>query len=285
MRNPLNDLRRIASLLTAPFRSVDNEAAERSQLAVEELQTSKGLFGAEEIILNQLRPWLAGKKMLDIGVGTGRTVEFFAPLVDSYVGVDYAPRMIETCETNFGGRWSNARFSVADVRDLGEFEVGSFDLVLFSFNGIDCINHEDRLNALREIGRVCAPDGIFCFSSHNLNGLSLLYKLSNEERAGIKGRIRGTMRQVVLRSVNKPLRTLTSRDFAEVRDGALNFGIRNLYMKPAQLITDLRAAGFSIDEMYNFSGRSISPELVIENSDLIIYYVTRRTPAEPTDHS
>ena len=193
--------------------------------------------------------------------------------------------MIETCETTFGGRWSNARFSVADVRDLGEFEAGSFDLVLFSFNGIDCIGHQDRLNALREIGRVCAPNGIFCFSSHNLHGLGQLYKLNNEEKAGIKGRIRGTMRQILLRTENKPLRKLTSRDYAEVRDGALNFGIRNLYMKPALLITELRAPGFSVSEMYSFSGRSISPELVNDNSDLIIYYVTRRTPAEPDEHS
>ena len=195
---------------------MDNEAAERSQLAVEELQSSKGLFGAEKVILSQLRPWLQGKKMLDIGVGTGRTVEFFAPLVDSYVGVDYAPRMIETCEAHFGGRWSKARFAVADIRNLSEFEAGSFDLVLFSFNGIDCISHEDRLKALEEIDRVCAPDGIFCFSSHNLNGLGQLYKLNNEEKAGIKGRIRGTMRQLVLRSVNRPLRKLTPTDSAEV---------------------------------------------------------------------
>ena len=222
--------------------------------------------------------------MLDIGVGTGRTVEFFAPLVDSYVGVDYAPRMIETCETNFGERWTNVRFSVADVRDLSEFEAGSFDLVLFSFNGIDCISHEDRLRALGEIGRVCAPDGTLCFSSHNLNGLGQLYKLNNEERAGVKGRIRGIMRQLVLRTVNKSLRKLKSTDYAEVRDGALNFGIRNLYMKPTQLITELRAAGFSVHEMYSFGGRPISPELVSENSDLIIYYVTRRTRAEPGQH-
>ena len=217
MQNPLNQLRRIAPLLTAPFRSVDNEAAERSQLAVEELQSSKGLFGAEKMILNQLRPWLPGQKMLDIGVGTGRTVEFFAPLVGSYVGVDYAPQMIDICETNFGGRWSKARFAVADVRNLSEFEAGSFDLVLFSFNGIDCISHEDRLKALEEIGRVCATDGIFCFSSHNLNGLGQLYKLNHEEKAGIKGRVRGTMRQLVLRSVNKPQRKLTAQDYAEVR--------------------------------------------------------------------
>ncbi|MBF0188289.1 MAG: methyltransferase domain-containing protein, partial [Magnetococcales bacterium] len=48
------------------------------------------------------------------------------------------------------------------------FETTSFDVVLFSFNGIDYIHpYSARLATLREIWRVLKPDGLFIFSTHN----------------------------------------------------------------------------------------------------------------------
>ena len=44
-------------------------------------------------------------------------------------------------------------FCVDDVRELSH-EDGSFNFVLFSFNGIDYMDQNDRLKALREIYHV-----------------------------------------------------------------------------------------------------------------------------------
>lgn len=124
----------------------------------------------ERSILEELRPKLAGARMLDIGVGAGRTAIHFAPLVRDYVGIDISPRMIAACRRRFAGTPWNSLFTVSDVRDLREFEPGSFDFVLFSFNGIDTVgDREERLAALREMRRVCRPGAHLCFSSSNLS--------------------------------------------------------------------------------------------------------------------
>src|SRR3954462_6564324 len=60
-------------------------------------------------------------------------------------------------------------FEHADARDLSHFESGQFDFILFSFNGIDFVNHIDRLRILKEIARVLDPGGVYAFSSHNLD--------------------------------------------------------------------------------------------------------------------
>jgi SAM-dependent methyltransferase len=55
-----------------------------------------------------------------------------------------------------------------DAADLGAFADGSFDVVVFSFNGIDCL-HPDRLRhaCLAEVARVLVADGTFVVSAHD----------------------------------------------------------------------------------------------------------------------
>ena len=127
------------------------------------------LLAPEQTILEALAPSLASARMLDVGVGAGRTTLHFAPLAGEYVGIDISPDMIEACRTRFDDASWNATFAVADARDLGRFESGSFDFVLFSFNGLDTVGgRSDRMAALGEIHRVCRSGGGFCFSSSNL---------------------------------------------------------------------------------------------------------------------
>ena len=123
----------------------------------------------EAEILQELRDDLPNFRMLDIGVGAGRTTQHFAEVVREYVGIDYSTAMIEVCKTKF----PQYRLEVADARDLSMFENGYFDFVLFSFNGIDAVGHDDRLIIMREIRRVLRKGGYFCFSSLNLNSRRL----------------------------------------------------------------------------------------------------------------
>lgn len=58
-------------------------------------------------------------------------------------------------------------FVICEGRDLSQFRTASFDLILFSFNGIDYLSHAGRLKALTEIRRVLAIGGVFVFSSDN----------------------------------------------------------------------------------------------------------------------
>ena len=73
--------------------------------------------------------------------------------------------MIERCRR----RYPAVNFEVLDARDLSSFSAARFDFVLFSNNGIDAVDHQGRLDALKEVRRVPSDAGLFVFSSHNRN--------------------------------------------------------------------------------------------------------------------
>ena len=91
------------------------------------------LLDSERAILDAHADDLHGKSILDLGMGTGRTTEYLLRLSRDYVGVDYSPAMSEYCRSRFPG----VDFRCGDAADLSPFADGSFDVVVFSFNGID----------------------------------------------------------------------------------------------------------------------------------------------------
>ena len=121
------------------------------------------LHKPEETILHDLKDKLPNMKMLDIGVGAGRTTHYFAHLTKEYVGIDYSKTMIKVCRERFQKYPIRISFEVADAKSLKSYQDSHFDFVLFSFNGIDYMSHEDRLIALQEIRRVTKKSGSFAF--------------------------------------------------------------------------------------------------------------------------
>ena len=103
---------------------------------------------------------------LDLGIGAGRTTAILAPLARHYVGVDYAPGMVTDCRTRFA-HLPRTTFLEADAAALDTLQSATFDLVLFSYNGLDYVAHPHRLRILHEIRRLLAPGGCFVFSTHN----------------------------------------------------------------------------------------------------------------------
>lgn len=142
--------------------------------AVEQYAGRSSLLGGEEAILERLRPRLhGGATVLDVGVGGGRTTLHLAPLAGRYVGVDLSAGMVEECRRRFAGAaapaLSHAVFQTADARAMPEFADGSFDVVWFTYNGIDTVGGApEREQSLGELVRICAPGGVVAFSSHNI---------------------------------------------------------------------------------------------------------------------
>ena len=105
-----------------------------------------------------------GAAVLDLGVGGGRTTPHLLVRAGRYVGVDYSPEMIRLCREKFPG----VEFREADASNMPLLQDQSFDVIFFSFNGIDWLwPSEKRHSCIRECRRLLRPGGIFIFSSHN----------------------------------------------------------------------------------------------------------------------
>jgi SAM-dependent methyltransferase len=135
---------------------------------VEEYVGSKGwLDDGEEAAPQAVAPLIRSSRVLDIGVGTGRTVPLLALLTDDYVGVDFSDELVAQCRRNY----PNKDIRHGDARNLAAFRDESFDFVLFNYNGIDCVpDDRERQQILREVHRVLDGGGLFVFSSLNKDG-------------------------------------------------------------------------------------------------------------------
>ena len=277
------DLHRFAGTVISAVRAPNTQAYYQGRDAVDLFSQANALQAAERAIIERLGAWLVGRSMLDIGIGGGRTTSHFAPLVATYVGVDYSPAMIAACKARFGDEVDNVTLAVEDVRSLSSFETGSFDFVLFSFNGLDCIGHSDRLRALGELHRVCAPSGFVCFSSHNLGFLPSLYRLRLDPRTNLNHRARASLQLAVFRLLNQPRRALDQARYATVREPYANFRAETYYVMPSEQLAQLDRAGFSAVDVYGWDGRRIELAEVDHARDMCLYYLVARGSQSPHD--
>ena len=126
-----------------------------------------------------------GTTILDLGVGAGRTTPHLSSIASRYVGVDYSEEMIRACRTRF----PHLQFNVADATDLSQFADASFDAIVFSYNGLDCLPHEKREDCLRECHRILKPGGVYIFSTHNPRGLFLDWRWDRERLRRLANRV------------------------------------------------------------------------------------------------
>jgi SAM-dependent methyltransferase len=183
--------------------------------------------------------------------------------------------MIEACQRKFGDHptW---RFAYGDARDLRQFEDRSFDFVLFSYNGLDYVSHEDRLVALSEIARVCRPGGLFLFSTHNLRAASRLFRV----------RMRGGPIRLAKAVAGSALRCVVNRAYllnrrtphAILVDGAHDHRLRTHYIVPEAQIKEVEAAGFHTVRVFSVrNGEEIvDREALAANTEWWLYYLGTR---------
>lgn len=202
----------------------------------------RALQKPEETILNLVKGDLKDWRMLDIGIGLGRTTQHFAPLVKEYVGTDYSAGMIETYRKLHPESQPNTQIQLGDARRMPEFESGSFDFILFSFNGVDYLSHEDRIQAFTEIKRVGKKGGLFAFSSHNLHYIDQLYRVKIEK--SLRYSSYQCYRYVRLCLENGLPAKYRYADFAILNDGAHHFKLQTYYIKPLAQVEQLEQLGF-----------------------------------------
>jgi len=231
------------------------------------------LQNPEVMIIVKYREFISGKHVLDIGCGSGRTTAILKNLSSGYVGLDYSLEMVESCRKRFEG----VSFLHSDVRDLSEFKDGEFDCVMFSFNGLDSINHDDRLKGLREIRRVLKKKGIFIFSSHNRNhrfaisrpGIGILTTPCKQAGNIIK----------FLKSMRNHLRNKNQQVFKDqyaiINDVAHNYAMLTYYIDKVNQIKQLEDVGFETIDMYDTLGNMLFQDSDDQDSAWI-YYVAKK---------
>ncbi len=227
------------------------------------------LYGAEKVLLDELSAELPAAVFLDIGIGGGRTTFHIAPAVKQYVGVDYAEEMIKVCSAAFTA--ANTSFYTMDARDMRQFDNSTFDIILFSFNGIDYVDLDDRLAVIKEISRILKPGGTFIVSTHNSRKLASLYSFGYIKNpwAWLK-KIKTTLK---LRKVNGPMKAFANKDFFIIKDGAEDFGLEVAYIQPEFFISQMNENGFRLNCILQYNtGAEIKLEYVSRNTDPWIYY-------------
>ena len=224
-------------------------------------------------ILHSLRDQLRDMEMLDIGVGAGRSSVFFAPFVKRYVGVDIAEGMVKACRERFALLGTPAEFRVADAADLRDFADNSFDFVLFSFNGIDCLNATQREPCLREIRRVLRSGGRFVFSSHNQRVVESYYHPHSKKTAAERKKERERIARI--KANNDELATLLTQEQISFWDGeyADNPNLRHIYVRPEFQVRELERLGFAeIEVISQQTGRTLVGEDVRTTTEFWVYY-------------
>jgi len=251
--------------------TVDTQAIWKSPDVVRTYSRQHRLFAAEQTILGLLLDGLQTCRMLDLGVGAGRTPGHFAPRVKEYVGVDNSPAMVEICRRKFN-RHANATFLVGDARHL-DFADGRFDFLLFSFNGLDSMDQPDRERVFREMKRVLRNDGILCFSTHNTRGLQKIYSFQfhlDPRRLWWECK-----RHRLVQKVNGPASLFSDKEWFSIKDGAYEFRLSVIYVRPELQIRQLEEMGFRDVAVFSERGLALCEEEVRRNTDLWLYYLCK----------
>lgn len=120
----------------------------------------------------QRHEWV-GRRILDLGCGSGSSLRWLAERSYIVTGIDSSPQMLELARMHLDPTASRLNFSLheRDIRELGD-DLGGADLAL----GLDVMNELNSLRdleiAFREVHRVLNEERLFVFDMHTIQGLA-----------------------------------------------------------------------------------------------------------------
>ncbi len=214
------------------------------------------LTKAERSLFSQFAADYRGKRVLDIGVGAGRTTAALAALASEYFGIDYSAAMVKSCQHHFYDL-ANARFAQDDARELSTCADAAYDAAVFSFNGIDTMDMKGRKATLQAVRRVLKPGGVFLFSFHNSGYLDTLYRYNwPKNPARLMAAYR---RKKSLERINGDKEQYRNRDYFIIKDGGEDFRLDICYIRPSVQKAMLAEHGFEVTDAYeSLSGKKLA---------------------------
>ncbi len=231
------------------------------------------LQAPEVSILVKYKDAYYDKKILDIGCGAGRTSHYFRNFTHQYIGVDYSKPMVDFCKNQY----PDLAFEHCDARDLSRFDDGEFDFVMFSYNGIDYIGHDDRMQVLDEIQRVLKKGGVFVFSAHNRKYNHIILKPKLQLTLHPVRLLKNVVGYYKQEKNHKELisNEVHNKNFSILNDNGNNFGLLTYYIDRHNQTEQLTKKGFKLLEMFQLNGQALLPEEDDSDSGWI-YYVSEK---------
>jgi phosphatidylethanolamine/phosphatidyl-N-methylethanolamine N-methyltransferase len=115
-----------------------------------------------------------GYHILEVGVGTGKNFAYY-PKNTKVTAIDFSPAMLEQAKRKKDARSIAVDLHLMDIEFL-QFADNSFDAVVASF--VFC-SVPAPAKGLKELHRVCKPDGKVLLLEHVLSSRRLIAKLMN----------------------------------------------------------------------------------------------------------
>jgi SAM-dependent methyltransferase len=255
---------------------------EKTAVATSYADMHSWIDAGERVAFSFIADDARGRPILDIGVGAGRTSWWLRLLSPDYVAIDASRQMVQVCRQVLPDL--DVRFG--DARDLSEFEPERFALVVFSYNGIDSVGHEDRQRVLQQCHRILRPGGLLVFSTRNKNGPNWgqapwqtvrRYTTPERSRLEVATRLlaRTTLRLPrevrIYRNWWRLKKCLEDHGEWGIGPGPLHLEFLVHYITTKGELDELASTGFGVRAMFSQSGQRLDP--AEPNVDSFWFYV------------
>jgi SAM-dependent methyltransferase len=133
---------------------------------------------------------LAGRRLLDVACGTGRSTEPFANLGYDVSACDISPAMVRLAKRRIARAGGRGRVDVADMRRLPDW--GSFDVVTCLCDAINYLLDLDELDAaFASAARALRPGGLYIFDVNSLGTYQTVFRSDFTIEADVRFQWRG----------------------------------------------------------------------------------------------
>lgn len=120
-----------------------------------------GMLPPEDDTIERLRPHLAGARVLELGIGTGRVALSAAGVTDELIGLDNSTAMLDVLRTK--PLPANLQLVEADFRRPLPIR-GVVDTAYSTLGSLACVDSPEQLTTvLRNVAQVLSPGGVLVF--------------------------------------------------------------------------------------------------------------------------
>jgi len=222
------------------------------------------------------RRGLRGRRLLDVGCGTGKSFLPMLPRGWQVTGCDISASMLEVARAKVG---EGVRLSVADMRELPV--LGEFDLVWSLDDAVNYMLDEDELTrALRGMAANLAPTGLLLFDVNALYGYRSFWAMSEafaELDGGRKVVWRGEVDpDVAPGSICEAQMTIEAPEAALGEDGVEALAThRQRHFPEGEVLEALERAGLECLDVYGQSTDGVPRKPLDEGAHTKAIYIAK----------